>query len=180
MAELYDEIPDKLRQFIERQKIFFVATADAGGRVNLSPKGGDCFKVLAPNRVAWLSMTGSGNETAAHMLASNRITIMFCSFEENPLILRLYGSGRCCYPGSGGWEELIKLFPDKTGNRQVFDIDIDLVQTSCGFQVPYFTYQGERDTLDKWAEKKGREGILNYWRDKNQVSLDGKPTGIPV
>lgn len=180
MAEPLSEIPDKFRKFIETQKIFFVATADVEGRVNLSPKGGDSFRILGPNRVAWLSMTGSGNETAAHMQANNRITIMFCSFEDNPMILRLYGTGRCCYPGSDGWKELIKLFPEKTGNRQVFDIAIDLVQTSCGFQVPYFEYRGERDTLDKWAEQKGRKGIMDYWREKNMVSLDGKPTGIPV
>lgn len=178
MAERYSEIPDKLRIFIENQKIYFVATADSDGRVNLSPKGGESFKVLGPNRVVWLSLTGSGNETAAHLQAHNRITIMFCSFEDNPMILRLYGGGRIFYPGSGGWAELIKLFPQKTGNRQIFDIDIDLVQTSCGFQVPYYQYRGERDTLDKWAENKGREGIISYWREKNRISLDGKPTGI--
>lgn len=180
MAERYGDIPDKLGKFIEKQKLFFVATADVDGRVNLSPKGGDCFRILGPNRVAWLSVTGSGNETAAHLQTNNRITVMFCSFEENPMILRLYGTGRCCYPGSAGWEELIDLFPEKAGNRQIFDIAVDLVQTSCGFQVPYFEYRGERQTLDKWAEQKGREGIINYWREKNLVSLDGKPTGIPV
>lgn len=180
MAEQYGEIPDKLKNFIEKQKLFFVATADVEGRVNLSPKGGDCFRVLGPHRVVWLSLTGSGNETAAHLLACNRITLMFCSFEESPMILRLYGGGRTFHPGSTGWEKLIELFPEKTGNRQIFDIDIDLVQTSCGFQVPYFDYMGERDTLDKWAENKGREGIKNYWREKNRLSLEGKPTGIPV
>lgn len=179
MAELYSGITEKLRGFIENQKLFFVATADAGGRVNLSPKGGDTFRVLGTNRVVWLSLTGSGNETAAHMQANNRITIMFCSFDTNPMILRLYGNGRTFYPGTREWEELIKLFPEKTGNRQIFDIDIDLVQTSCGFQVPYLEYRGERDTLDKWAENKGREGIVRYWREKNRISLDGNSTGMP-
>ena len=105
---------------------------------------------------------------------------MFCSFEKNPMILRLYGSGRTYHPDSREWKKLIELFPEKIGNRQIFDIDIDLVQTSCGYQVPYFEYQGERVTLDKWAKKKGRKGIKSYWRKKNQLSLDGKPTGIPV
>ena len=179
MAERYSKITDKLRKFIQNQKIFFVATADTDGRVNLSPKGGDTFRVLDANRVVWLSMTGSGNETAAHMQAHNRMTIMFCSFDKNPMILRLYGSGRTFYPGSSGWKELIKLFPEKIGNRQIFDIDIDLVQTSCGYQVPHLDYRGERFTLDKWAEKKGREGITNYWQDENRISLDGKSTGMP-
>ena len=180
MADQYNEIPEKLSKFIGNQKIYFIASADDTGRVNLSPKGGDTFRVLGSNRVAWMSVTGSGNETAAHLLANNRITIMFCSFTENPMILRLYGSGRICYPGSAGWDELHGLFPDSTGNRQIFDVEVDLVQTSCGFQVPYFEYQGDRDTLEKWAEKKGHDGIREYWREKNRISLDGKPTGIPL
>lgn len=179
MAEQYSEITDKLKAFIEKQKIFFVATADADGRVNVSPKGFDSFRVLAGNHVVWLSLTGSGNETAAHIRANNRITIMFCSFGENPMILRLYGSGRIVYPGTAGWKELIHLFTENIGARQIFDIDIDLVQTSCGFQVPYYEYLGERDTLDKWADKKGLDGIHSYWRERNSISLDGKPTGMP-
>ena len=178
MADCYHEISGKLREFIERQKIFFVATADVNGRVNVSPKGADTFRVMGPNRAVWLSLTGSGNETAAHMLACNRITMMFCSFDKHPMILRLYGSGRIIYPNSEKWGELKILFPEKIGARQIFDIDVDLVQTSCGFQVPYYEYLGEREALDNWALNKGQDGIHTYWREKNAVSLDGKPTGI--
>jgi len=178
LAKQFPEIPDTLKGFIERQHIFFVGTAAVDGRVNVSPKGSDSLRVMGRNRVVWLNRTGSGNETAAHMLASNRITIMFCSFERTPMILRLYGRGRLIHPGDDEWEDLLGLFPSVTGARQIFDIDIDLVQTSCGYQVPFFNYQGERDTLDKWAENKGQAGIERYWQEKNRQSIDGKPTDI--
>jgi len=178
MAEQYSELTNKLKTFIEKQHIFFVATADVNGRINVSPKGSDSFRILGGNHVAWLNLTGSGNETAAHMRASNRITIMFCSFDKSPMILRLYGSGRIIYPWKDEWKELIKLFPEKIGARQIFDIDIDMIQTSCGFQVPYYEFLGDRDTLDKWAENKRRDGIHAYWHERNKVSLDGKPTGM--
>jgi len=178
MAKIYNEIPGSLKSFIDQQKIFFVATAAADGRVNLSPKGGDYLRVLDANRLVWLNLTGSGNETAAHMRVHNRITLMFCSFDESPLILRLYGKGNILHEDSKEWLELITLFPENTGARQIFDITIDLVQTSCGFQVPFYEYKGERETLEKWANNKGREEIRQYWREKNSLSLDGKPTGI--
>lgn len=178
MAKQFSKITDSLKEFIEQQKIFFVGTADADGRVNVSPKGADSFRVVGGNRVVWLNLTGSGNETAAHIAANNRMTIMFCSFDEKPVILRLYGSGRVIHPKDPGWSELAILFPENIGARQIFDIAIDFVQTSCGFQVPFYEYKGERDLLDKWAENKGRDGIEEYWQEKNKVSLDGKPTGI--
>ena len=176
MAALYDEISDELKAFIEKQKIFFVATADVDGRINLSPKGGDTLRVVSGNRLIWLNLTGSGNETASHMLSVNRITLMFCSFEKNPLILRIYGQGEIIHEGSEQWDVNISQFPEFTGARQIFDISIQLAQTSCGFQVPVYDYQGERDTLEIWAKKKGREGIRSYWQEKNKLSLDGKPT----
>lgn len=178
MAKQFSEITDSLKGFIEQQKIFFVGTADVNGRVNVSPKGYDSLRVVGSNRVVWLNLTGSGNETAAHIVAKNRITIMFCSFDEKPMILRLYGNGRVIHPKDLEWDKLAMLFPENIGARQIFDINIDLVQTSCGFQVPFYEYKGERDLLDKWAENKGREGIEEYWEEKNKVSLDGKPTGI--
>lgn len=178
MAKQYPEITDTLKTFITQQKIFFVATADVDGRVNVSPKGGDSLRVLDKNRVLWLNLTGSGNETAPHLVATNRLTLMFCSFTEKPVILRLYGNGRAIHPKDKEWNQLIDFFPENIGARQIFDINIELVQTSCGFQVPFFEYKGERDLLDKWAEKKGRDGIEQYWHEKNRLSLDGKPTDI--
>ena len=178
MPKLYEEITDGLKEFIGQQKLFFVATADTGGRINLSPKGGDTLRVHGKNRVLWLNLTGSGNETAAHMLAMNRITIMFCSFEGSPTILRLYGKGKVIHENDPDWDQLISQFPENTGARQIFDITVDFIQTSCGFQVPLYGYEGERDLLDKWSVKKGRDGIRLYWEEKNKLSLDGKPTGI--
>ena len=178
MAKQYHELTDELTGFINEQKIFFIGTADADGHVNVSPKGADSFRVLDKNRVIWLNYTGSGNETAAHLLANNRMTIMFCSFEHTPVILRLYGSGKTIHVNDAEWSDLYKHFPDHTGSRQIFDINIHLVQTSCGFQVPFFDYKGERDLLEKWSNKKGIDGIKQYWQEKNKTSLDDKPTGM--
>jgi len=178
MAQRYSEISDKLRAFIQAQKIYFVATAAADGRVNLSPKGLDSLRVLGKNRVVWLNVTGSGNETAAHVQENPRMTLMFNAFEGDPLILRLYGQARVVHQHDPDWVDLYSLFNPQPGARQIFDMNVDLVQTSCGMAVPRFEYVGERQELTHWAEKKGDEGIANYWRDKNQVSLDGKPTHI--
>lgn len=178
MAKQYNEITDQLQEFIKQQKLFFVATADVDGRINLSPKGGDTLRVQDKNRLLWLNLTGSGNETAAHMLAVNRITIMFCSFENRPAILRLYGRGKIIHEQDSEWNGLIRMFPENIGARQIFDIKVDFVQTSCGFQVPFFDYKGERDLLNKWSEKKGRDGIKLYWKENNKLSLDGKPAGF--
>lgn len=174
----FSEISDQIRGFIENQKIFFIGSADTDGRVNVSPKGADSLRIVDGNRVVWMNLTGSGNETAAHMLANNRITIMFCSFEGKPMILRLFGQGRVVHSGDSEWDELAALFSPHTGARQFFDISVDLVQTSCGFQVPFYEYKGDRDMLEKWTERRGREGIEEYWQETNQLSIDGKPTGI--
>lgn len=178
MAKQYEEITDVLKAFIEQQKIFFIGTADTDGKINISPKGADTIRVLGKNRIVWLNLTGSGNETAAHILAVNRITIMFCSFDKSPMILRLYGKGEIIQPDSSRWNELITLFPEKTGARQIFEISVDCIRSSCGFQIPFYEFKGERDLLDKWAEKKGRTGIKQYWQEMNKFSLDGKPSGI--
>ncbi len=176
--EHFSQLTDKLKDFILRQKMYFVATADVQGRVNVSPKGGDTLRILSPNRVAWLNLTGSGNETAAHIRAVNRMTLMFCSFDKQPLILRLYGQAQAVHKQDAHWEDLLNLFPDVDGARQVFDVSIDLVQTSCGYQVPFFDYTGERETLSNWTAKKSPEELEQYWKDNNVTSLDGKPTGI--
>ncbi|MEL6262914.1 MAG: pyridoxamine 5'-phosphate oxidase family protein [Cyanobacteria bacterium J06626_6] len=176
MAQQYQQISEQHQAFIERQKVFFVGTAAAQGRVNVSPKGMDAFRVLGPNRVVWLSVTGSGNETAAHVAQSDRMTIMFCAFESQPLILRLYGIARAIYPRDADWHGLVDGFPALPGTRQLFELAVDLVQTSCGMGVPLYDYQGDRNSLNKWAEKKGPTGIEAYQRQKNQVSIDGLPT----
>jgi len=179
MAQRYTEISGKLKRFIENQKIFFVGTATADGRVNVSPKGMDTLRITGPNRIVWLNLTGSGNETSAHVQDCPRMTIMFCSFEGDPLILRLYGEAKVIHKKDREWSELTPLFdPVVPGARQIFDVTVDLVQTSCGMAVPCFDYAGERDQLRSWAEKKGKEGLEAYWKEKNQLSLDGKPTHI--
>ncbi|MGC4111848.1 MAG: pyridoxamine 5'-phosphate oxidase family protein [Nocardioides sp.] len=180
MASLYDSISDRHRAFIERQPMFFVATAARGGRVNVSPKGLDSLRVLGPRRVVWLNGTGSGNETAAHLLDANRMTIMFCSFVREPLILRLYGTAREVQPTDTDWPELFGLFPPMRGARQLYDVDVDLVQTSCGYGVPLMEETGQRDLMDRWAEKKGEDGLAAYHAEKNLESIDGLPTGLRV
>ncbi len=178
MAKQFDSIDERHSAFIQQQKIFFVATAGAEGRINLSPKGMDSFRVCSPNTIRWLNYTGSGNETAAHLYENSRITVMFCSYEGPPNILRLYGNGRVIYPRDPLWRESLALFPEKSGARQIIEMEVDLVQTSCGYAVPLFEYQGERDTLVRWSEKKGEAGIKAYWEEHNQISIDGKPTHI--
>lgn len=176
--KLYDHINSRIQKFIEGQKIFFVATAAEGSRINLSPKGMDTFRVLDKKRVVWLNLTGSGNETAAHLSADGRITVMFCSFEGPPMILRIYGKGRIIHPGHEDWDEGIRLFPDLAGKRQLIDIEVEMVQTSCGMSIPLFDFKSERRELDDWAREKGEEGIKEYWKEKNEKSIDGLPTGI--
>ncbi len=178
MAQRFGELSEKHIQFIARQKIFFVGTATADSRVNVSPKGMDSFRVLGSNRVAWLNVTGSGNETAAHVQQLPRMTIMFCAFDASPLILRLYGTAKAIHENDPEWKALLPLFKPLPGARQIFDVSIDLVQASCGEAVPYFSYVGERETLNDWATKKGKEGLQQYREVNNQLSLDGIPTNI--
>ncbi|CAM1343259.1 pyridoxamine 5'-phosphate oxidase family protein [Tenacibaculum aestuarii] len=176
MAKFYDKITTRIQQFIEAQKLFFVATAPKNGRINLSPKGMDTFRVIDQNTVAWLSVTGSGNETSAHLLDTNRITIMFCAFEDAPNILRLYGKAKEVLPINDEWDDYISLFPSLPGTRQIFIVSVESVQTSCGMSLPFYEYQGERNQLNDWASEKGKEGIEQYWNDKNQTSIDGLDT----
>jgi hypothetical protein len=177
MGKQFASIDAATRAFIENQKIFFVATAGSG-KVNLSPKGMDTLRILDSNRIVWLNMTGSGNETAAHLLEHNRITLMFCAFEGKPNIVRLYGKAYVYHQKDVQWDELIHLFPQLPGSRQIIDVQVELVQSSCGMAVPFMAYQGEREELRYWAEKQGEERLKEYRERKNTVSLDGKPTGI--
>lgn len=178
MGRLLESLNDELIRFIGEQKVFFVASATADSRINLSPKGLDTFRVLGPNRVAYLDLTGSGNETAAHVRRDGRLTVMFCSFSEKPLILRLWGKASVVRQNEPAWADLIGLFPDLPGTRQIIVLDVAGVQTSCGFGVPEMDVRRERTMLPQWAEKKGPEGIAEYWRKKNVETVDGLPTGL--
>lgn len=166
--------------FIRKQHLFFVGTAPMSrdGHVNLSPKGYDSFRILSESKVAYLDLTGSGNETSAHLEENGRITIMFCAFQGPPNILRLYGNGTVILPEDSKWEELYELFDPLPGVRQIITVDIHKVQTSCGYSVPFMSYEKERDTLRRWAEQKGEEGLQSYWREKNMSSLDQLPTSL--
>lgn len=178
MSKIYTELGGKLQDFINDQKIFFVATAGNEGRVNLSPKGMDSLRILNSNQLVWLNLTGSGNETAAHVLEQPRMTLMFCSFEGSPLILRVYGNARAIHPRDEEWAEHISRFPEYPGSRQIFLLDVESAQTSCGFAVPNYHHQKDREDLINWAEQIGEDGVKNYWKEKNQLSIDGKPTEI--
>ena len=168
------------KEFIKDQHIFFVATAplSGDGRVNLSPKGLDCFRVLGDNRVAYMDLISSGNETSAHTLENGRITFMFCSFADKPNILRLYGKGFTVLPDTEAWALYSSDFTIYPSTRQIIVADIDLVQTSCGFGVPRFDYAGERAIHFEWAEKQGPEGLIDYMKKKNLRSLDALPTDL--
>ena len=181
MAKQYPSILPVHRDFISRQQIFFTGSATAESRVNISPRGTDAFRILDDHRVSYLDLTGSGSETAAHLLADGRLTIMFCAFVGAPSILRLYGAGRSHPRGSQDYQVLLRdRFDDHepAGARQIILLDIDLVQTSCGFGVPLFEHRGDRDTLHRWAAAKGEDGLLAYRREKNARSMDGLPTGL--
>lgn len=178
MAEQFDTLSDELIEWIAQQPIFFVATAAQAGRVNVSPKGGDTLRVLNDHEIIWLNLTGSGNETAAHLLDINRITVMWCAFTGLPRILRVYGSAETVHPRDEAWEACAALIPPPVGARQYFKVQVDLVQTSCGYAVPLMDYVEDRQVLSQWAEKRGEQGIREYWAEKNQSSLDGRPTRI--
>jgi hypothetical protein len=174
----YDRLSAAHIEFIAGQKIFFVGTATADSRVSVSPKGMDSLRILDENRAAWLNVTGSGNETSAHVQRDPRMTIMFCAFEGSPLVLRLYGRAKVVHRYDSEWATLYPLFTPLPGARQIFDLAIDLVQASCGMSVPYFAYQGDRETLNDYWRKKDQDGLQRYWAEKNQLSIDSIPTHI--
>jgi len=180
MAEFFSALEPKHEDALRAAPVFFVATAPRDGRINLSPKGMDTLRVLSPTQIAYLDLTGSGNETAAHLRVDNRITLMICSFTRNALILRAYGKARNIQPGEDEWDELLPHFTDIAGSRQIFVIDVETVQTSCGYAVPEMELVAERQTLRKWAEGKAPEQLNEYRTLKNSVSIDGLPTGIKI
>lgn len=180
MAKVFDSITPDLQRFIEQQHLFFVASAplSSNGHINVSPKGLETFRILSPQHVAYLDLTGSGNETSAHLAENGRITLMFCSFEAKPCILRLYGSGQVILPHHEDWQSLIKHFEAEPGMRQIISVVVHRIQTSCGFGVPLFDYQGQRDTLINWATNKGNAGLETYRQTQNLTSIDGLKTPL--
>ncbi|EPX4140800.1 pyridoxamine 5'-phosphate oxidase family protein [Vibrio vulnificus] len=180
MGKQYLELTPQHIDFIQQQKIFFVATAAETGSVNLSPKGGDSLRVIDHKTIVWQNLTGSGNESAAHTIKNPRMTLMWCAFEGVPLILRTYGNATVLHQTDPLWQKYLALFPASVTTRQLFVLDINLVQSSCGMSVPLFDYQGDRDELAAWSEKQGKEGIEAYWRKKNQQSIDGFETEIVI
>jgi len=177
MAKVYESITPELQRFLTQQPIFFVASAPLSGEghVNLSPKGQDCLRVFSPQQVGYLDLTGSGNETAAHLAENGRITLMFCAFQGAPRILRLYGTGRVVVPASADWAALRPHFPAMPGARQIIVADIHRVQTSCGMAVPLLDYVAPRENLHIWAAAKGEDGLAAYRAEKNHTSIDGLP-----
>jgi hypothetical protein len=182
MAKVHSEINSDLQAFIRAQHLFFVGTAPLAGdgHVNLSPKGLDCFRILSPQRVGYMDVIGSGNETAAHLLENGRITFMFCAFDGPPNILRLYGRGRAVLRGAEGWDALAEFFPVYPSTRQLIVADIDRVQTSCGFGVPKYEFVGDRDMHFQWADKKSDADLSVYQDKNNRRSIDGLPTPLEV
>ncbi|MBW4707884.1 pyridoxamine 5'-phosphate oxidase family protein [Roseobacter sp. YSTF-M11] len=178
MATQFDCLSDALTKFIEAQHIFFVGSAAPEGRVNISPKGMESLRVMGPNRIVWRNMTGSGNETAGHLAQSNRMTLMWCGFEAKPMILRTYGSARTLHPRDEGFDALNSHFPPSHGARQIYDMSLELVQTSCGYAVPFMAYEGDRDVLAKWTQNKSPAEIKTYWETRNQHTIDGAPTFV--
>jgi hypothetical protein len=178
MPKFFPALDDRLSELIRAQRLFFTGTAAADGRVNVSPKGLDTFRILSPARVGYLDATGSGNETAAHLLAHGRITFLFCTFEGPPLIIRIYGQGRSVQRHHPEWELLRAHFgPTLAGERQLIIAEIQSVQTSCGFGVPLYEFKENRTQLSDWAERKSADDLRAYRAEKNTVSIDGLPTG---
>lgn len=178
MGTCYDRLLPEHESFIRAQHMFFVGSAATNGHVNISPKGHDVFRILSPNKVAYLDLTGSGNETSAHVTDTHRMTYMFMAFQGKPLILRLYGDGRVVLPNADEWNELAAHFNLLPGYRQIIVSEIHLVKTSCGFSVPLYSYEGDRDLLINWAVTKGEEKLEAYRMEKNSVSMDGIVTPI--
>jgi hypothetical protein len=176
MGSTHDAISPDFAAWIDEQPMFFVATApSAGGHVNISPKGLDTVRALGPRRVAYLDLTGSGVETIAHLRENGRVTLMWCAFSGNPRIMRVYGRGTVHPVGTPEFDELAANFPDLPGARSVIDVAVEGVTSSCGYAVPLMQYEGQRDRLLDWAEKKGEKGLADYWASKNAKSVDGLP-----
>ncbi|PID48117.1 MAG: pyridoxamine 5'-phosphate oxidase [Proteobacteria bacterium] len=179
MSSITNSLSQKDKDFIKNQKMFFVATAPKKGKINLSPKGlDDTFKIIDDNQILWLNYFGSGNETAAHLLEDDRMTLMFCAFEGKANILRLYCKAKVVQEKDENWQKYISNFPNTYGARQVFVVEILNVNNSCGGGVPLYEFVGQRENLKKWINSQSKEQHIKYMKKKNQVSFDGKETGL--
>jgi hypothetical protein len=180
MSKQHENIDSELAAWITQQRIFFVATApiSPNDHINTSPKGGEAFRILGPLEVAYQDYTGSGAETAAHLRENGRIVIMFCAFDGPPKIVRLHGHGTVITPSDERFAEFLSLFPANAGTRAFVHITVNRVSDSCGYSVPFFDFQGPRDTLDRWAANKGPEKLDAYRATTNQNSIDGLPAFI--
>ena len=182
MAKQYDRLSDELTNFIARQPVFFTASTAADARINISPREGGALRVVDANTVIYRDRTGSGMETAAHILADGRMTIMLCAFTGPPMILRLFGRGKTLPVDTAEFESMHAAHyggEPPLGTRQIVQLNIDLVQTSCGYGVPLLDHVGERPALENWAASKGADGLRDWWADENRESIDGLPTGFP-
>ncbi|NEQ47196.1 MAG: pyridoxamine 5'-phosphate oxidase family protein [Leptolyngbya sp. SIOISBB] len=177
MGKVFTEISESMQAWVEKQKIFFVATAPLSdsGHVNCSPKGADSLRILSPTRVAYQDLTGSGVETIAHIRENGRIVIMLCAFEGPPQIVRFFGQGTYLPKGSEEFQKLAGQFEDKLGWRAIITVDVTRVGSSCGYSVPFYDFVGDRDVLDKWTAAKGAAGLDEYQKMKNAQSIDGLP-----
>jgi pyridoxamine 5'-phosphate oxidase-like protein len=177
MAKVHAAIDGAIREFLQAQRMFFVgsAPADCRGHVNVSPKGGDSFRILGPTTVAYVDYTGSGVETIAHLRENGRIVIMFCAFDGPPNVVRLHGTGDVIELGDADFGALIGLFPPYPGVRAIIRIEVDRVSSSCGYAVPLYGFEAQRTQLAAWADRKGEEGLAKYRADKNATSIDGLP-----
>jgi len=180
LAKQFPALSEAHCKFIAAQPLFFTGSAGPDGPVNISPKGMDALRVMGPNRILWLNLTGSGNETAGHLLRDPRLTLMWCSFTARPLILRAYGTARAVHMTDPDWPDLAARFPAHRSARQIVDMALDMVQTSCGYAVPFMDYAGERPTMQSWVDARSDAQLRSYWTEKNAHTLDGHPTGIPA
>ena len=181
MATKFDKLNSEIINFMQNQHIYFCATAGYEGYVNVSPRDTKTLKILNDNKIVWLNFTGSGNETSTHIQENGRMTLMYCAFEGDALMLKIYGKAKVYHPRDQKYQELISYFDgyeEFVGNRQIFELDIELVITSCGEGVPYFEYKGEREALKIWSEKKGKDGIKEYWKENNSISINEVNTNI--
>jgi hypothetical protein len=172
---LRENISPEMAAWIAAQRVFFVGSAplSAEGHINVSPKGGESFRVLGPLEVAYQDYTGSGAETAAHLRENGRLVIMFCAFEGPPKIVRLHGHGTVWTPDQSRFGELVAHFPPNPGTRAIIHLAVNRVADSCGYSVPFYDFKAHRDSLDRWAEKQGPGKMADYRARKNQHSIDG-------